>query len=241
MRLTTPHVGDPVGSDFQCTDHRVLIPLALKGVKYRAARRRAAVAPQSADLRAGRNAGAVHRHQARSTFCWPLWVWFNDCGSRRDIMKSLFRPAIVRVYRTDGDHRRRLSAILPAHRQGAFPRQARAPLIERDGRIVGSALIGQNFDAPNISGAVPSPVRCPNNAALPRLNLGPLNPALTDAVKGRIDALQQADPGNKSAGPGRSGHGIGQRAGSGYQSGRGLTRPTALPGHAICPRRESAN
>ena len=56
-----------------------------------------------------------------------------------------------------------------------------------------------------------------NAAASSGSNLGPLNPALVDAVKGRIEALRAADPGNKRAGAGRSGDGLGQRAGPAHQ------------------------
>jgi K+-transporting ATPase ATPase C chain len=79
-----------------------------------------------------------------------------------------------------------------------FPAQAAGSLILRDGRAVGSALIGQNFADPGHfwgrpSATTPQPY---NGIASNASNLGPLNPALTDAVKGRIAALQAADSGN---------------------------------------------
>lgn len=68
----------------------------------------------------------------------------------------------------------------------------------RDGQPVGSSLIGQAFSSPKYFWGRPS-VTSPmsNNAtASSGSNQGPLNPALIDAVKGRIDALKAADPAN---------------------------------------------
>lgn len=82
--------------------------------------------------------------------------------------------------------------------QIAFPGQANGSLIERDGRIVGSALVGQPFSDPRFFWGRPSatgPV--PYNAgASSGSNLGPLNPALAEAVAARVAALRAADPGN---------------------------------------------
>jgi K+-transporting ATPase ATPase C chain len=87
--------------------------------------------------------------------------------------------------------------------QAGFARQANGSLIERDGKAVGSALIGQPFSDPKYFWSRPSatgPV--PYNAgASSGSNQGPLNPALADAVKGRIEALQKADPENKTPVP----------------------------------------
>jgi K+-transporting ATPase ATPase C chain len=78
----------------------------------------------------------------------------------------------------------------------AFPRQSGGSLVVRDGRIVGSRLIGQAFDDPKFFWGRPSatgPVPY-NAAASSGSNLGPLNPALHDAVAARIAALRAADP-----------------------------------------------
>jgi hypothetical protein len=76
--------------------------------------------------------------------------------------------------------------------------QANGSLIVKDGRPVGSTLIGQPFDDPKyfwsrLSATSPAAY---NGGASSGSNLGPLSDALTDAVKGRIDALKAADPGN---------------------------------------------
>jgi K+-transporting ATPase ATPase C chain len=87
--------------------------------------------------------------------------------------------------------------------QVAFPDQAAGSLILRDGKPVGSSLIGQNFSDPKYIWGRPSATGpYPNNAtASSGSNQGPLNPALTDAVKGRIEALRGADPDNRSPVP----------------------------------------
>ena len=87
--------------------------------------------------------------------------------------------------------------------QAAFPEQAAGSLILRDGKPVGSSLIGQNFSDPKYVWGRPSATGpYPNNAtASSGSNQGPLNPALVDAVKGRIDALRAADPGNTAQVP----------------------------------------
>ena len=87
--------------------------------------------------------------------------------------------------------------------QALFPMQAGGSLIEVNGKPVGSALIGQNFSDPKYFWGRPSATApMPYNAsASGGSNLGPLNPALVDAVKGRVEALRAADPGNKAPVP----------------------------------------
>ena len=82
--------------------------------------------------------------------------------------------------------------------QVLFPHQANGSLIERDGKPIGSELIGQNFDDPKYfwgrpSATSPQPY---NGTASNGSNQGPTNPALRDAVQQRIDTLRKADPGN---------------------------------------------
>ena len=85
----------------------------------------------------------------------------------------------------------------------AFPDQAAGSLIVKDGKTVGSALIGQSFSDPGHFWGRPSATGpMPYNAGgSSGSNQGPLNPALVDAVKGRIEALKAADPDNKLAVP----------------------------------------
>ncbi|MBW8370883.1 MAG: potassium-transporting ATPase subunit KdpC [Thiobacillus sp.] len=87
-------------------------------------------------------------------------------------------------------------ALITGLAQTLFPGEANGSLIRQDGKIVGSALVGQPFSDPKHFWGRPSatgPV--PYNAgASSGSNLGPLNPALEEAVKARIDALKAADP-----------------------------------------------
>lgn len=87
--------------------------------------------------------------------------------------------------------------------QVAFPVQANGSLIrDGQGQVRGSALIGQPFDDPryfwgrlSATGTFPyNSFNADNLTASSGSNLGPLNPALSDAVKARIDALRAADP-----------------------------------------------
>ena len=88
--------------------------------------------------------------------------------------------------------------------QTVFPEQANGSLIKNaEGELVGSELIGQAFNNPKYfwgrpSATAPYPY---NAAASSGSNLGPTNPALAEAVAARIQALQDADPGNKAPVP----------------------------------------
>jgi len=87
--------------------------------------------------------------------------------------------------------------------KAVFPAQADGSLIVLDGTTVGSKLIGQNFSDPKHfwgrpSATAPQPY---NASASGGANQGPLNPALTDAVKARVEALRAADPGNTAPVP----------------------------------------
>ena len=82
--------------------------------------------------------------------------------------------------------------------QALFPAQANGSIIVRKGEAVGSTLIGQPFASPKyfwsrLSATQPFPY---NASASTGSNVGPLNPALLAAAKGRIDALRAADPPN---------------------------------------------
>lgn len=77
-----------------------------------------------------------------------------------------------------------------------FPERANGSLLHRNGRVVGSALIGQPFDDARYfwgrpSATSPHPY---NAAASTGSNLGPSNPALHDAIRARVAHLREADP-----------------------------------------------
>lgn len=117
--------------------------------------------------------------------------------------ESIVRPALVML----GVLTLLVGGIYPAVTTGiaqaVFPAQAHGSLVLKDGKAVGSDLVGQNFSDPKHfwgrpSATSPQPY---NAAASSGSNQGPLNPALVDAVKGRIEALRAADPGNTAAVP----------------------------------------
>jgi K+-transporting ATPase ATPase C chain len=87
--------------------------------------------------------------------------------------------------------------------QGMMPSAAIGSLMMRDGKAVGSALIGQPFGDPKYFWGRPSATGpFPYNAAASSgSNLGPTNPALIEAVRARIAALRAADPGNEALVP----------------------------------------
>ena len=79
-----------------------------------------------------------------------------------------------------------------------FPNQVSGSLVMRDGKVVGSSLIGQSFQEPKYFwGRLSATSPMPNNGvASGGSNFGPTNPALLEAVRARIDALKAAEPGN---------------------------------------------
>ena len=93
--------------------------------------------------------------------------------------------------------------------QAIFPHQANGSLIERDGKVVGSALIGQNFTAPNdfhgrpsattdtdpndATKTIPAPYNADNSGGS---NLGPTSKALVDRVTGDAGKLAAENPGS---------------------------------------------
>lgn len=118
-------------------------------------------------------------------------------------MKNILRPALVLFFVLSLITGLAYPLVVTGVAQTLFPAQAGGSLVLRDGKPVGSALIGQNFSEPkNFWGRPSATGPMPYNAsASSGSNQGPLNPALTDAVKGRVEALRAADPGNTAAVP----------------------------------------
>jgi K+-transporting ATPase ATPase C chain len=115
-------------------------------------------------------------------------------------MTAIVRPAIVLLLILTALTGIVYPLLVTGLAQIAFPSQANGSLLMRDGKAVGSSLIGQSFSDPKHfwsrpSATAPQPY---NGAASTASNLGPLNPALTDGIKSRIDALKAADPTNKA-------------------------------------------
>jgi K+-transporting ATPase ATPase C chain len=119
------------------------------------------------------------------------------------IMKSFLRPMLVLFVALSVVTGVVYPAVVTAIGQAAFSHQANGSLIERDGKVIGSAIIGQQFDAPGyfwgrLSATTPNPYNAGNSGGS---NLGPTNPALADEVGARIAALHELDPGNRAAVP----------------------------------------
>jgi len=118
-------------------------------------------------------------------------------------MFAEFRPALVMLILltvlTGGIY----PALVTGIAQFVFPGQANGSLIEQNGKAIGSALVGQPFSDPKHFWSRPSGTSpYPNNAsASSGSNQGPLNPALKEAVEGRIKALREADPNNRTPVP----------------------------------------
>lgn len=114
-------------------------------------------------------------------------------------MKTLLRPAITLFVLLSVITGIVYPVVVTGISQTVFPTAAGGSLIIKDGKPVGSELIGQNFTDPKHFWGRPSatsPQRN-NGTASGGSNQGPLNPSLADAVKGRIEALKAADPDNK--------------------------------------------
>lgn len=113
-------------------------------------------------------------------------------------MRTLIRPAILAMVVLT----LLTGAIYPSLVTGVsyvlFRHQAEGSLIMKGDSVIGSELIGQSFSQPQYfwsraSGTGPVPY---NGAISSGVNYGPTNQAQLDAVKGRVDALKAADPGN---------------------------------------------
>lgn len=118
-------------------------------------------------------------------------------------MKTLLRPALSVFVLLSAITGLAYPLAVTGIAGAVFPEQAAGSLIFQDGKPVGSSLIGQNFSDPKHfwgrpSATAPQPY---NATASSGANQGPLNPALLDAVKSRVEALRAADPGNTAPVP----------------------------------------
>jgi|ERR687892_1981894 K+-transporting ATPase ATPase C chain len=118
-------------------------------------------------------------------------------------MGAHVRPAIVSLILLSAVTGLIYPAVVTVIAQLVFPHQANGSLIVKDGKAVGSSLIGQPFDAPKYFWGRPSATSpFPYNAsASSGSNLGPTNPALAAAAKGRVETLRAADPNNTAPVP----------------------------------------
>lgn len=118
-------------------------------------------------------------------------------------MLSLFKPALVLFVLLSLITGIVYPLVVFGIGQAAFPQQANGSVIQLDGKIVGSTLIGQKFTAPRYFQGRPSATTAtPYNAmASGGSNLGPSNPALVTAVEQRLASLRAANPDARGAVP----------------------------------------
>lgn len=118
-------------------------------------------------------------------------------------MTSIIRPALVLFAVLTLITGVAYPLVVTGAAQTLFPSQAAGSIVLKDGKPVGSSLIGQNFSDPKHFWGRPSATgpMAYNAGASSGSNQGPLNPALTDAVKGRVEALRAADPANTAPVP----------------------------------------
>ncbi|TDP59722.1 potassium-transporting ATPase subunit KdpC [Roseateles toxinivorans] len=114
-------------------------------------------------------------------------------------MSNILRPALVSLVLLSAITGLLYPVAVTGAAQLLFPQQAAGSLITEGVKTVGSELIGQSFTAPKYFWGRPSATGpMANNAAgSSGSNQGPLNPALVDAVKGRVEALRAGDPDNQ--------------------------------------------
>ena len=113
-------------------------------------------------------------------------------------MNSVFRPAFVLFALLTLVTGVAYPLVVTGVAKAAFADQAAGSLVTRDGKVVGSALIGQTFTDPKNFWGRPSATSpmSTNAGSSSGSNQGPTNPALADAVKGRITALRAANLGD---------------------------------------------
>jgi potassium-transporting ATPase KdpC subunit len=118
-------------------------------------------------------------------------------------MRAQLRPALVILVALTLVTGVAYPLLVTGVAQAVFPYQAQGSLISKDGKLVGSTLIGQPFDDPKYFWGRPSATSpfAYNAASSSGSNLSPTNPDLIKAVQARVEALRAADPGNSAPVP----------------------------------------
>src|SRR5208282_5156321 len=165
------------------------------------------VEPQSHHLRCGRRHHSIHRHQGNRYGLerhWPPFPW--PRLRKRAMLKEL-RPAIVLLVLLTALTGLTYPLAMTGIAQAVFPWQANGSLIEKDGKVVGSALIGKSFAADKYFHGRPSAISAPDPKDPTKTistpydasnsmgsNLGPTSKALVDGVKDAAEQLHAENP-----------------------------------------------
>ena len=218
-----------------------LIPLALKGVKYRPRRRGRAAAPQPADLRPRRPDRAVRRHQADRPDAGRLRISPEERSHQGHAMTAIIRPALVLFAALIARHRRRLSAASSPASRRSRSRPGRRQPDRRDGKVGRLAADRPALQRPEVllgpaSATAPLPEQ---RRRLRRLEPGPAEPGADRCGQGPHRRAAAADPGNTAPVPvdlvTASASGLDPDisvAAARYQAGR-VARARGLPASAV--------
>ena len=216
MRLQTPESAILSAVIFNALIIVALVPLALRGVQFTPMSAAALLRRNLLIYGARRHHRAVHRHQAHRRASSPRLGW------RRSMMlKHLWTATLMTVVTTV-----LLGVVYPLVITGLaqvlFPDQANGQLIERNGQVIGSRIIGQPFTSPGYFYSRPSAAGSGYDAGgSSGSNLGPTNKKLIDRVAADVARLQA---GQSGAGADRSGDDVGIGARSAHQPGRRCSR-----------------
>ena len=193
---------DPLRHHLQRAGHHRADPAVAQGRALSPGRRGPAAPPQSVDLRRRRRRHSVHRDQGNRHRRHCL----APCLRRAQMLREI-RPALVVLIALTVITGLVYPLAMTGIAQVIFPYQAEGSLIERDGHVSGSVLIGQNFTSDKYfhgrlsATSAPDPadssktVAAPYNAANSSgSNLGPSNKALVDRVEDDIAKLRKENP-----------------------------------------------
>src|SRR5262249_49593960 len=148
---------NPVGNHLQCADHHRAHSARAERRQISADRRSRVAPSQSLDLRRGRRHHSIRRNQGDRHRRQRL-----ASGLRRDRMLKEIRPAIVLVVFLSLITGLVYPLAMTEIAGVIFPYQAQGSLIEKDGKVIGSALIGQVFTDDKYFHGRPSATNAPD-------------------------------------------------------------------------------